>query len=48
VRYYEKSSLLEDVISTNNDFSHTGSNKGLAEKKDNKLSAGQALSGYGI
>lgn len=33
VRYLRKSSLLEDVY-TYNDFSHTGSNKGLAEKKD--------------
>jgi beta-galactosidase len=33
VRYIKKSSLLEDVY-TYNDFSHTGGNEGLADKKD--------------
>ncbi|MDO4415861.1 MAG: glycoside hydrolase family 2 TIM barrel-domain containing protein [Erysipelotrichaceae bacterium] len=33
VRYFEKSSLLEDVYSFN-DFSHTGNNDGAKKKKD--------------
>ncbi|MBE6110014.1 MAG: glycoside hydrolase family 2 protein [Erysipelotrichaceae bacterium] len=33
VRYFEKSSLLEDVYSFN-DFSHTGNNDGVKRKKD--------------